>query len=173
MACLWLASWVVVVPACFLQICVKNCFIWSNFYYVLSSGEKSCVVHSSHKEEKPIPTSYPSNNLIPQCSLGLSSLFSTFVWTPCSEIATHVCLTGVTMKRCPFRTAKLLEPSIKKSRTVIEWLTAFNADRLVHVEFSQFWSFPRWTTYLVSCSLLSSEHQLPGGTSCFCFCLQG
>lgn len=64
-------------PACFLQTRVKNGFHWNNFYYASSSGEKSCVVDSSHKGEKQIPASYPSNSLLPQCSLELCSLFST------------------------------------------------------------------------------------------------
>lgn len=42
--------------------------------------------------------------------------------------------------------AKLLEPSIKRNQTAID----FDVDRLVQLELNQFWSFPRWTTSLAS-----------------------
>lgn len=158
-------------PACFLLFCVKNGFHWSNFYYASSSGGKSYAVHSSHKEEKQIPASYPSNNLMPQCSLELSSLFSTSYLNTVFRSYNTCLFHRSDYEEMPLQNGQAIRAKYKEESDS-DWLTGFSADRLVHLEFSHFWSFPRWATSLGSYSLLSSESQLPG-TSCFCFCLQG
>lgn len=98
------------------------CSYWNNFYYASPSGEKSYMLSiSPTRKENRIPASYPNNNLKPQCSLELSCLCWAFYLNITFRSFNKICFTGVTMKKCHFRMAKLLEPSIKRNRTVIDW----------------------------------------------------